>query len=198
MRMPDPARKDAVTVLAGEWQAGDKGAAAEAVISAWREKPWPDGLLALSLFVDADGDRVLHYSQWTVDDPPLDLPGASAYRLYRGGRTAEGRTPGAIVIVRVDTDGPDIARTWVDAVFDALDADAGLPSGGIGGFFHVSTDGTKVLNYAEWESAEAHREALAANNGGVASGPLWTKVRSMPGVHPRSVTRYHLYATLSR
>lgn len=197
-RMPDPARDDVRIVLAGEWTADDKEAAAEAVLAAWRETPWPDGLLALSLYVDVDGDRVLHYSQWTIEDPALDLPGAAGYRLYRGDRHAAGRTPGAIVSVRVDTDGPEIARTWVDAVFDALAADQGLPEGGIGGFFHISTDGSQVLNYAEWETAEAHRKALAANDGGVSRGPLWDKVRTMPGVHPRSVTRFHLYATLTR
>ncbi|MFI7596572.1 hypothetical protein [Actinoplanes sp. NPDC049681] len=186
-----------MTVIAGEWEAGDKEAGAEAVAAAWRAKPWPDGLLSLSLFVDADGDRILHYSQWTIEHPTMDLPGGGAYRLYRGERQTVDRTPGAIVTVRVDTDGPEIARTWIDAVFDALASDRALPEGGIGGFFHISTDGTQVLNYAEWETAEAHRRAMAANDGSVSRGPLWDKVRTMPGVHPRSVTRFHLYATLT-
>ena len=216
-RFPDPERDDAGFVLSSEWVSRDKEAAARAIVDAWRDEPWPDGLLQYSIYVDADGDLIRHYSQWTGReafdafiatgrDPRIrkidsEVPGIvrrdlAEYRLYRSSRDA-GRTPGAIVIVRVDTDGPEVARTLTDAVFDALAGDGDLPSGGIGAYFHISTDGTRVLNYAEWESVEAHRRAVAASGGGISQGPLWDKVQNMPGVRPQSVTRFHRYATLT-
>ncbi|UQU65112.1 antibiotic biosynthesis monooxygenase [Couchioplanes caeruleus] len=197
-RIPDPARDEARFVLSGEWQARDREASA--VVDAWRAEPWPEGLLSYSIYRDADGGLVRDYSQWTDRPSNRDLPGIvrhdqTEYQLYRGSRKPG--TPGAVVVVRVDTDGADLSRTWVDAVFDALAHDRHLPAGGIGAFFHVSTDGTRVLNYAEWESAEAHRRAVAATGRGISNGPLWDKVQTMPGVRPRSVTRFHLYATLT-
>ncbi len=53
------------------------------------------------------------------------------------------------------TDRPDPARQrdWTDAVFEALGNDIRTSEGGIAGHVHVSTDGTRVLNDAEWESA---------------------------------------------
>lgn len=216
-RFPDPERGDAGLVLSSEWVSRDKEAVARVIVDAWRDEPWPDGLLQYSICLDADGDLIRHYSQWTgreaydafvatgrdsrIRKIDLEVPGIvrrdfDEYRLYRGARTA-GRTPGAIVVVRVDTDGPDVARTWIDAVFDALAGDGDLPAGGLGAYFHISADGTRVLNYAEWESAEAHRRAVAATGRGIAQGPLWDRVQSMPGVRPQSVTRFHLHATLT-
>jgi Antibiotic biosynthesis monooxygenase len=197
-RIPDPARDDARFVLSGEWQARDL--AASAAVDARRAEPWPEGLLSYSIYCDADGDLIRDYSQWTDRPVERDLPGIVRrdlveYQLYRGSRKPG--VPGAFVVVRVDTDGADLSRTWVDAVFDALAHDGNLPAGGIGAFFHISTDGTRVLNYAEWESAEAHRRAVAATGRGISSGPLWDKVQTMPGVRPQSVTRFHLYATLT-
>jgi len=170
---------------------------------------------------DTDGDGVLirHYSQWTNEaafesftrtgrQPRIDLVDAAVpgivrrdfhrYRLYRGSRSAGGEVPGAIAVVRVGTDDEALAHTWVDAVFEALDQDGDLPAGGLGAFFHVSTDGRQVLNYAEWVSAKAHRSALAASGRGIAQGPLWDKVQTMPGVRHQSVTRFRLHKTLTR
>jgi hypothetical protein len=203
-QLPDPARTDAGLVLSSERAVGGAhllAPTADAVIAGWDGVPWPDGLLTYSLFLDADGDRLLHYAQWTDSAAADRFEGSRehiGYRLYRGGRSTGGEIPGAIVSVRVDTDDDALARTWVDAVFAALAGTAGLPPGGLSGFFHVSTDGRHVLNYAEWVSAEAHRRALASTGGrGIASGPLWDKVQTMPGVRPQSVTRYHHYQTLT-
>ncbi|WP_433723149.1 hypothetical protein ACQP2Y_45965 [Actinoplanes sp. CA-051413] len=199
---PDPARSDAGFVVSGEWAAGSADrlvATADAVIAARRSVPWPEGLLAYSLFIDADGDLLRDYAQWTDEGAAGRQPRGDhiAYRLYRGSRSAASTPPGAMVAVRVDTDDDALARTWVDAVFEALDQDTALPAGGLGAFFHVSTDGRHVLNYAEWVSADAHRKALAATGRGISSGPLWDKVQTMPGVRHQSVTRYHLHRTLT-
>jgi quinol monooxygenase YgiN len=217
---PDPDRTDVGLVLSSEWAVGSPDrlvTTADAVIAAWQSVPWPGGLLTYALYLDADGDLIRHYSQWTskaaFDDfnrtgrqPRIDLIDAAVpgivrrdhteYHLYRGSRTP-GDKPGAMVAVRVDTDDGVLARTWVDAVFEALAGGSDLPAGGLGAFFHISTDGRHVLNYAEWADADAHRKALAATGRGIAQGPLWDKVQTMPGVRPRSVTRYRLYRTLT-
>jgi hypothetical protein len=189
---PDPARKG--VVLSSEYRQEK----VEEILESWTSVPWPDGLLSYSIYQDADGDLICDYSQWT-DEEELDNSGRAGarYHLYRGSRSADGRMPGAMVAVRVDTDSAELARTWVDAVFEALERDRNLPAGGIGAFFHISTDGRQVLNYAEWETAEDHRRALAANSGSVSAGPLWDRVRTMPEVRQVSVIRYLLHATLT-
>ncbi|MET0495553.1 MAG: hypothetical protein ABW000_20700 [Actinoplanes sp.] len=206
-RLPDPARTGVGVVLSSEWVSPSPEVTADAVIEAWRDQPWPVGLLTYALYVDTEGDLIRDYSQWTTEQAsddfsrsghqlPVERRDHAKYRLYRGDRDEDGRTPGAIVAVRVDTDGPEVARAWVDSVFEALEQDEHLPPGGLGAFFHISTDGRQVLNYAEWISPEAHRQALAATGRGISQGPLWDKVQSTPGVRPRSVTRYRLHATL--
>ena len=57
--------------------------------------------------------------------------------------------------------------------------------------FHVSTDGTRVLNYAEWETAQAHIDALAAPGDGVGSATArWRRVQAWPGLKSSTVSRY--------
>ena len=130
---PDPARADVGIVLSSEQAVGGRDrliSTADAAVAALAEAPWPGGLLSWSLFLDADGDRLLHYAQWT-DEQAVDRAGHTSYRLYRGSRSASGAVPGVIVSVRVDTDDGVVARTWGDAVFEALERDPHLPAGGI-------------------------------------------------------------------
>jgi hypothetical protein len=96
-----------------------------------------------------------------------------------------------IVIVEVQTDSGDTARTWIDAVFDALAAETTPHPGGISGHFHISLDGTRVLNYAEWVDEAAHIEAVG-QTGSIGRAPAWRKVQSMPGVENRVVRRYRV------
>ncbi|MEU6475857.1 antibiotic biosynthesis monooxygenase [Streptomyces sp. NPDC047017] len=189
----------------------------EAVAASWQRHPWPaDELLAHHLYTGHDGSTLLHYSQWTderahaafartgrpdrVDEidaavPGIERPGLGRYRRYRSGGAADrgGRVPGCVVIVEVEFDGPDPEqqRAWVDAVFDALASDPQPRPGGIGAHFHLSTDGTRVLNYAEWESAQAHIDALDAPGDGVGSATAqWRHVQRWPGLKSSSVSRY--------
>ncbi|MFI6761723.1 hypothetical protein ACIBF5_21540 [Micromonospora sp. NPDC050417] len=221
-QFPDLTRTDVGAALSDEWVLGTpdrQRTVAEALVAAWQEVAWPTGLLTYAIYLDTDGELIRHYSQWTDDAvadafvragretivewtdaivPDIGRRDLARYRIYRGNRADDGRTPGAVVAVRVDTESADRARVWVDAVFDALGADDNLPAGGIGGFFHISTDGSQVLNYAEWTSPEAHLEALEANGDAIASGPLWDRVRAMGGVRQVSVKRYRLYRTLTK
>ncbi|MBT2504412.1 antibiotic biosynthesis monooxygenase [Streptomyces sp. ISL-98] len=150
--------------------------------------------------------RAARFDEVDAAVPGIERLGLYTYELYRStplGQVA-GRVPGCVVIVDVEFEEPDPARQrdWVDTVFEALDGgtshalkamgeDPHPHPGGISGHFHVSTDGTRVLNYAEWESADAHIEALAGPGDGVGSPtPQWTKVRTYPGVTGGGVKRY--------
>ena len=97
------------------------------------------------------------------------------------------------MIVEVQTDAADTARRWVDTVFDALAAEATLHPGGISGHFHISLDGTRVMNYAEWANEQSHIEALSGT-GSIGRGPAWQRVQTMPGVTSLGFRRYTSFA----
>ncbi|UUU34768.1 antibiotic biosynthesis monooxygenase [Streptomyces sp. CA-210063] len=189
----------------------------EAIADTWERRPWPaDGLLGYFIYTAEDGSGLLHYSQWADEQayeafvrtrrqerndaidtavPGIERVGLGRYRHYRSltrdDRAA--RVPGCVVIVDVEFDGPDPARqrAWVDAVEEALSVEPNPHPGGISTHFHVSTDGTRVLNYAEWETAQDHMDALAAPGDGI--GPptrLWQRVQTWPGLKSSTVNRY--------
>ncbi|MEE1941656.1 antibiotic biosynthesis monooxygenase [Streptomyces sp. TRM 70361] len=202
-------------------------AAIEAVWTG-RPWPLP-GLLSYSVYAGTDGRTLLHYSQWADerayedfvrdqrahrnDEVDRAVPGIERLDLVRtryyrgfglpgdGNGSGERPEPGCVVIVDVTFDGPDEARqrAWVDAVGEALDTDPAPPAGGISGHFHLSTDGTRVVNYAEWVSEQAHLDALAAAGEGVGSPtPQWHRVRNFPGLVRSDVRRYRLAFTAER
>ncbi|MFJ1591358.1 antibiotic biosynthesis monooxygenase [Kitasatospora albolonga] len=217
---PDPARTDAGIVRASTWHVGTPDRqryAVEAIRKAWGSRAWPHpGLLSYSVYASEDGATLFHYSQWSGERahqdfvregrdarnadidaavPGIERLGLHTYELYRSGLRTEGdpREPGCVVIVDVEFEGPDPARQrdWIDAVFEALGNDIRTPEGGIAAHFHTSTDGTRVLNYAEWESAEHHIAALAAPGEGIGSpSPLWERVQKYPGMTGGGVNRY--------
>jgi Antibiotic biosynthesis monooxygenase len=211
-------------VVISQWTAGTRErqqAAAEVILAAWERVPWPADLLALSSFLSTDGERVLSYAQWKSAEavpefmhthgpslgrgldqtvPGLERTGPVAYRLYRSGVREGAPAPGCIVVVSVAFDGPDERRQrqWVDAVFEAMAADADPPAGGISGHFHLAIDRTRVLNYAEWTSEDAHRAALErSGQGTVGSSPSWRRVTTFPGVISGGFKRYQLLRSLS-
>jgi Antibiotic biosynthesis monooxygenase len=191
---PDITRPDAAQVLVRAWtvrDAAEQRALAEAL--AERGAPGPDGPVARTLLLGTDEPRVLTYTQWArhARIPADEHRTSIAYELYRSGERPNPPRPGCIVVVSVRFDGPDPARQrrWIDTVFDALGSETELHPGGISGHFHVSLDGTRVLNYAEWTSEAAHREALGSG-GTVGRSTAWLRVQSFPGVVESSVARY--------
>jgi hypothetical protein len=222
-KLPDITRSDVGTVLVSEWKAGSperQRAFEEAFLAAWEGMPWPQGLLSVNLFLSTDGEIVLNYAQWTGDEAYLQfaqnhlqsrveqidraVPGIKRaetvnYRLYRSGVRRDAPVPGCVVIVSVEFDGPDERRQrlWVDTVFEALEAETEPHPGGISGHFHISVDGDRVLNYAEWTSEEAHREAIErSGQGSIGSGHRWRQVRSFPGIKSSGYKRYRLAHSL--
>jgi hypothetical protein len=192
----------------------------DASAAAWQTLPWPRTLVAITWLASLDGAHALAYIQWTSDEelaayaqthrPVLaahfatalpDLPPAAPvfYRRYRSGRRPDAPAPGCIVIVSVEFEGADAVRqrAWVDTVFAAMAAETTPPAGGIAGHFHVSDDGRRVLNYAEWEDEASHAAALArSGQGTVGAGPKWRDVRAFPGVLASEVRRYRLVRRL--
>ncbi|MDQ0797026.1 antibiotic biosynthesis monooxygenase [Streptomyces sp. B1I3] len=216
---PDLTRPDSGIVEVGTWDAGTperRRRTVEAVRAAWSglDRTHP-GLLSYTVLTGEDGRTLLHYSQWSGEDayqdfvrtgrdardaeidaavPGIERLGLHTFTLYRSGvREGDDREPGCVVIVDVEFAGPDPARQrdWVDTVFEALGTDPAPVPGGISAHFHVGTDGTRVLNYAEWETAQAHIDALAAAGDGVGSPtPQWQRVQAYPGVTGGGVHRY--------
>ncbi|MFF2326106.1 MULTISPECIES: antibiotic biosynthesis monooxygenase [unclassified Streptomyces] len=215
---PDLARNDVGIAKASTWDVGTperQRRTVEAVREAWGSREWPHpGLLSYTVHVGEDGKTLFHYTQWSGEQahqdffrhgrderiadidaavPGIRRLGLHTFEPYRSAGPGDGREPGCVVIVDVEFDGADAARQrdWVNTVFEALETDPALAPGGISAHFHVSTDGTRVLNYAEWESARAHADALAAGGDGVGSRtPQWERVRSYPGVTGSGVHRY--------
>lgn len=216
---PGITRSDSGLVKVSTWDAGSperQRQTVEAVRAAWSSRDWPHpGLLSYTVHTGEDGRTLLHYSQWTGEEayqdfvrggrdarnaeideavPGIERHGPHTFELYRSGtRGGDTREPGCVVIVDVEFDGPDPARQrdWVDAVFEALGTDPAPAPGGIAAYFHLGTEGDRVLNYAEWETAQAHVDALASAGDGVGSPtPQWQRVRSYPGVTGGGVHRY--------
>ncbi|MFJ7955988.1 antibiotic biosynthesis monooxygenase [Streptomyces sp. NPDC096319] len=124
------------------------------------------------------------------------------HRSTGRGTTSTGELPGVVVIVEADFGGEGggagagVREEWVDHVFAALDEDAVTrpAAGGISGQFHLSTDGTRVLNYAEWESERAHEDWLTDD------APLseaWERVQHDPRLVGGRVRRYTPALSLS-
>ncbi|WP_411092056.1 antibiotic biosynthesis monooxygenase [Streptomyces sp. 049-1] len=189
----------------------------DAVARTWERRPWPaDGLLGYHVYTGHDGSTLLHHSQWAseqayeafvkthrqerVDEIDTAVPGIERlalgrYRRYRSGtrETGTAPVPGCVVIVDVEFESPDPGRqrAWVDAVFEALESEPEQHPGGISAHFHLGTDGARVLNYAEWESAQAHIDALAAPGEGIGSATAaWRRVQNWPGLKSSTVARY--------
>ncbi|MFI2782088.1 antibiotic biosynthesis monooxygenase [Streptomyces sp. ALB3] len=216
---PDLTRPDAGLVEVGTWDVGSperQRRTVEAVREAWGRRDWPlPGLLSHTVHTGEDGRTLLLYSQWSGEEAyeqfarsgrhPRDaevdaaVPGIGrtephTFERYRSGALGGGtREPGCVVIVDVEFAGPDPARQrdWVDAVFEALESEPEPVPGGLTAHFHLGTAGDRVLNYAEWETAQAHVDALASGGEGVGSpAPQWERVQSYPGMTGGGVHRY--------
>lgn len=222
--LPDIRRPDAHRVLVSDWDVGTperQRATAEAFVAAWQRGLWPRGLLSTNLFASMDGETVLNYAQWTSDETCEEFVRTDRrsliekidravsgikrhepayYRLYRSLVRDDPPTPGCVVIVSVEFESADELRQrrWIDTVFEALESETELHPGGISGHFHLSTDGTRVLNYAEWTDEHAHCEALErSGQGAIGRGPKWLEVKNFPGVISSGFKRYYLLRSLS-
>ncbi|MHC3468528.1 antibiotic biosynthesis monooxygenase [Streptomyces sp. 7R007] len=217
---PDLTRPDAAAPFFSTWRVGTperQRQTVEAIARTWERRPWPaPGLLGYHVYTGHDGSTLLHHSQWTseqayeafvkthrqerVDEidtavPGIERLGLGRYRRHRSRQRAagDGRVPGLIVVVRIDfePDAADRRTAWADEVLAALDTDPEARPGLISAHFHLSTDGTHVLNYAEWESARSYDDVLAAPGEGIGTPTKrWERVRTYPGVKGFAPSRY--------
>lgn len=218
---PDLTRPDVEAPFFSTWRVGTperQRETVDAIAAAWERRPWPatGGLGGYYVYTGHDGSTLLHHSQWAreqdfeafvkvqrqerVDEIDTVVPGIERvaldrYRRYRSRERAAGdlRVPGLVLIGRIDfaEGSAERRREFVDLVLDALadppESDRGL----ISAHFHLSQDGTHVLNYAEWESADSYDEAIASSGAGLGSSePAWERVRTYPAVKSFTGSRY--------
>jgi quinol monooxygenase YgiN len=211
---PDPTDPRIGAPFFSTWRLGTperQRQAVEAIGRTWERRPWPTAdLLGYHVYAGQDGSTLMHYSQWSsaqafdafvkvhrqerVDEIDTAVPGIervelTRYRRYRSRERAVGdtRVPGLVVTVRVDFEAGAEGRReeWADLVLKAVEDDPEGDAGLLSAHLHMSADGGHVLNYAEWESAEAYDRALAAP-----STDAWERVRTYPGKAGVTGSRY--------
>ncbi|MCI0386086.1 antibiotic biosynthesis monooxygenase [Streptomyces sp. CNQ085] len=102
--------------------------------------------------------------------------------------------PGCAVVATFETDGPDRQRRIIDALCDSLESQsAGIRSGMLSANFHVTPDGTRVLNYAEWSTDEAHIAFLDEPG----RDAIFRISSEVPGVRPIGFKRFHRHLFLT-
>src|SRR5215510_10162901 len=70
-RLPEIVRPDIGAVMVSEWTVGTPErplALVEAFTVAWKDIPWPKGLLSVNLMLCTDGQTILNYAQWKSED----------------------------------------------------------------------------------------------------------------------------------
>ncbi|MFB6437557.1 antibiotic biosynthesis monooxygenase [Streptomyces sp. NPDC056411] len=208
-------RPDAGTVLISEWDAGSpegQRAVLGGVARAWAGTPLPAGFLSRVLFAGTDGRSVLDYAQWTSEAAHRECVGTEAtglsgriaaapqalgdvgdtgptrYRLYRSMLPqGEPEAPGCVVRVAFRTAGHDAAREFVDGLLGLLGEEQ-PGEGGIASHFHLSEDGTRVVNYSEWTAPEAHQRTVDSRLR--AGGRVMAFIDGLPGVEPLGFRRF--------
>jgi hypothetical protein len=180
---PDVLRSDAATTVV---DTRPTNAAADASLARQVRREPPAGLRALTLFASLDGRTTLVYAQWGSEADHLSWwttnrsgepdPGRhfTVYRSYRpepAGRASMLATP------LFATDGHDTQRALADAVVTVL-TDL-RPEGLLGAHLHLSADGRRVINYAEWADAGAWHTFV--------DGPAATTMRAAFAAAPGAV-----------
>jgi Antibiotic biosynthesis monooxygenase len=206
-RMPDIRRADAHAAFVSGWYVPDAEhgrSALDDIFVQWERSRWPEDFLSFSGYLSTDDGAVLTYAQCSGSDSYRPFVRARTgvaraepveYRTRRSVTTSTSGDPGCMIIAMFDVDGPDRQDAVIDSLVDTLHrAPGGGPPGMLSANFHASVDGTRVLNYAEWTSDEAHIAFLA---GTTRKATLQTS-NSLPGVRPIGFRRYHLYRALTR
>lgn len=211
--LPRMDRKDAELVLVSRRRVGGRQHQKAAVSAAsvyWRNLSLPSGFRSVNFFESVDGENVMTVAQWDGEEsfdaffrvhPPFSIPGLETaadsgrlkperYRLYRSHVGTETAEAVCVVVPTFDVDGPERQRRAVDTL---LGGPLKSPVPGLKAMhFHLSTDGSRVLNYAEWTDQEAHEEFLRSATSRLAFETLHT----VAGVRGLAGKRYLLHERL--
>lgn len=207
-RMPDLGRSDVATVYVGQcYVPGPESARSvlREITGGWSATDLPPGILSANCYLSTGGETVLTYVQCTGDGrsqaPFATLPGmarAGAVEYRIAGRVVPpgvSGVPSSVVIATFDVDGPERQEKVIGNLLTVLDGpDTEHPPGMLSANFHAARDGSRVLNYAEWTSDEAHEAFLESS----AHRSTRRVSGDVPGVRPIGFKRYHLHAGVSR
>lgn len=205
-QFPDVERKDVGIALVTPKYVGSpelQQAEVERIVAPYGSGTLPDGFLSVTAFTSLDGENTLSYAQWTSDDAYRRFAAETGlnadddavepvrYRFYRGNLLEPDSVPGLLVPPIFDVDGRDRQRRSAD---NLVDGPLGRPFPGmISSHFHLSADGTRVLNWALWTDEQAHERFMES--------PLpkeCFEAITMPGVRGIGGKRYLLAASVTR
>lgn len=204
-------KKEVVVVHFQQFQTTTPSATAEAILNNLSENQFSENLISVNAYLGNDHQSIFLYWQWRdelqqliLDKIKQDLSLVAgrinnAFHLYRSIGESE-EIPGCIVLAYQEFENPNVIKHWIDTVIEAILSDEPKKdTGGLSGHFHISTDNTSMLNYAEWRSAEAHQAALDnANNGAIGSSEAWKKVTKINGLKGRGTAdRYTFYKSIN-
>lgn len=203
---PDVSRSDSGIVLVTPLYVGSEEAQraeVERVMAPYRNSELPDGMLSLSVFTCTQAENVLTYAQWVSDeayrehtlstgaDRDPDATEPVRYRLHRGRVLEPGSVPTLLVPPVFDVDGRERQRRAADSL---LDGPLRSPFPGlVSTHFHISLDGTRVLNWAQWVDEESHERFMESERPKECFEAL-----TMPGVRGLVGKRYRLAESVTR
>lgn len=201
--LPEVRRGDVDLALVSELSANDphvQRKLADAALARRQKGHWPVGLLSDSWLLGVDGKSVLRYAQWSGAAAHDIVDRSRAYRLHRSVVTGSGET-GCVVVVSFEIENIRRGKEWIDALIAAGDGVEPTP-GMLSAHFHVSTDGSRVINYAEWTAAAAHEDAVGGRAAKVAASAPDSAVAHVvdktPGVRCLGYARYLPYRGVVR
>lgn len=219
---PAITRPDSGIALVSKWtveNSRDQVAAGDAAAEVWDHLPWPENLLSHSVYLGTDDTTIMQYSQWTNEKaieafqqnhlpqrakkaykavPGLERVEAVKYSLYKS-MTSERpfRRPGCIILVTFETETAEVQKTFVNTLIKTVEnRSVSHHPGSIASHFHLSTDGKRVLNYAEFTSEHAHEEMLQSSLQKDDAVPRL--ISSIPGLMPHGFERFQLYKSISQ
>ncbi|CQD04440.1 hypothetical protein A5746_05165 [Mycolicibacterium conceptionense] len=167
-------------LVLGQWRTppAAQSAALDGSSAAWDDVEMPPGMLSHTAFAAEEPDLVVHVSlatnlnayktfdkhRWAtvVDQHVAGIQRISAtpYRRYRSVHTDQPGSPGCVVMVHFEAESAHTAREWIDNLITAS-TPATAPPGMLSAHFHIATDGTRILNYAEWTDTHSHQQSVA-------------------------------------
>ncbi|HYH31778.1 MAG TPA: hypothetical protein VD903_15480 [Pseudonocardia sp.] len=217
-QLPEIGRTIGGLVLIGTWRVGSTEAQQEAVVAvreAWARVGWPDGLLSHTVFVGSDGTTLVQYSQWANDEharvfagalkrdwtavvdaavPGLERIGVVPARVHgQAAGSLSGGRPGCVVLVDIETESEEHAVRWLDAMLELGPVDTAR-TGLRAASFHISIDGRRVINLAEWTDEASHVAAVNRPKD-LDEGEI---VHETPGVRVMGHRRFLSWDTVSR